>query len=168
MRNTSTWKAGPWFALRTMQGDGSDPVSWQGSWKAVEGRKMLAGGAWRSSTPGDRMNVRLKGSNAALVATVSPRGGRIRVIVDGVRGPVIDLRSDELRHRRIVWSSPLDGRQTHRISFVVLGRKGSEATDPTVQIDAVLFLRTPRSIPTAGPAKGPGASTIEPGDGVPS
>ncbi len=142
MRNTSTWKAGPWFALRTLQGDGSDPITWSGSWKAVEGRQLLAGRAWRSSTPRDRLDVRLKGTNAALVATVGPRGGRIRVLVNGVKGPVIDLRSEVVRHRRIVWSSPLRGRQSHDISVVVLGRRGSAATDVTVQIDAVLAIRT--------------------------
>ena len=142
MRNTSTWKAGPWFALRTLQGDGSDRIAWSGSWQAVEGRQLLGGRAWRTSTPRDRLDVRLKGTNAALVATVGPRGGRIRVMVNGVKGPVIDLRSEVVRHRRIVWSAPLWGRQSHDVSIVVLGRKGAEATGVTVQIDAVLAIRT--------------------------
>lgn len=129
-------------APRTLQGDGSDPITWNGSWKAIEGRTLLGSRAWRTSTPRDRLDIRLKGTSAALVATVSPWGGRIRVIVNGVKGPVIDLRSEVVRHRRIVWSAPLGGRQPHEISVVVRGRRGSEATDVTVQIDAVLAIRT--------------------------
>ena len=168
MRNTSNWKAGPWFALATLQGDGSDPIAWNGSWKAVEGRKLLGGRAWRTSTPRDRLDVRLKGTNAALAATVGPRGGRIRVIVDGVKGPVVDLWSEAIRHRRIVWSSQLWGRQSHDISVVVLGRRRSEATDLTVQIDAVLAIRTPKSVPTTGPVESPSAITVAPAEAMPS
>ena len=142
------WKAAPWFALRTLQGDGADRIARSGSWKAVEGRKLLAGLAWRSSTPRDRLTSRSQGTNAALVASVGPWGGRVRVIVDGVKGPVIDLRSPVVRHRRIVWSSHLSGTSASRISFVVLGRAR---------------LRRPRTRPSRSTPCWPSALSVMPG-----
>ena len=140
--NTSRWAAAPWFSLRTLQGDEPGRMSWRGAWKAVQGRKLLGARAWRSSTRGDRLDVRLDASatDAALVASVTPWAGRIRVFVDGDVGPIIDLRSPVVRHRLIVWSSRLRGRQPHDISFVVLGWRSPGNATPSVQLDAVLAM----------------------------
>ena len=166
-KNTSPWKAGPWFALHTLQGDASKRITWAGDWKPIEGRRLMAGRAWRSSTPRDRLDVRIKGTKAALVATEAPWGGRVRVIIDGVKGPVIDLRSPVVRHRRIVWSSHLWGNRPHEISFVVLGRNGSAGRNLAVQIDAVLAIHTPRSGQTTKPAPRGDARTTGLSEGSP-
>jgi hypothetical protein len=140
--NTSAWAAAPWFSLRTLQGDGPGRISWSGAWKPIQGRLLLDGHAWRSSTRGDRLDVRLSATatGVALVASVGPGAGRVRVIVDGVVGPVIDLRSPVVLHRLIVWSSHLRGHRPHDISFVVLGRTSSGAATSSAQLDAVLAI----------------------------
>ena len=153
--NTSTWAFGPWFSLRTLQGDRAGGIVWSGAWERVEGGEFSGGRAWRTSARGARVSARLNATDVALVASKGPQGGRIRVIVDGAKGPIIDLYSPVVRHRLVVWSSHLSGRRPHDLSFVVLRGTGPDAAAASVQIDAILAIGSQRlTISAPGPVPG--------------
>ena len=168
--NTSTWAFGPWFSLRTLQGDRSGGIVWSGAWERVEGSELSGGRAWHTSTRGDRVSARLNATDVALVASKGPQGGRIRVIVDGAKGPIIDLYSPVVRHRLVVWASHLSGPRPHDVSFVVLRGRGPGAADASVQIDAILAMgRQGLAISAAEPVPGAaaedaGLAQARPGD----
>jgi hypothetical protein len=74
-----------------------------------------------------RARVRIAGRSVAFVAPIGPRMGRARILVDGRRAAVVDLRSAKARQGQLVWARNwrLSGR--HRIVIV--------AVDPARRVD---------------------------------
>ena len=139
--NVSPWSNGSWFWLRTWQGDGADPeVSWSGTWHAASGSQYSDGKAWRSSAAGARARLSVSASDVALVATVGPDRGRVRVVIDGVLGPVVDLYAPALGYRRVAWAHALSP-GTHTIAFVVMSNANSASSGKLVELDAFLAMQ---------------------------
>lgn len=124
------------FRVRARDGDGD-----AGPWAVSDRRLALLmpspittlGGA-SAGLPEDgasRARVRIAGRSVAYVAPTGPSMGRARILVDGRRAAVVDLRSAEPRQGRLVWARNWDVPGRHRIVIVAL--------DPARRVDVSGF-----------------------------
>ena len=71
------------------------------------------------------------------MAPTGPGRGRARIIVDGKRVAVIDLRGGEHIQRRVVWAKSWTNSRRHTVRVLVLGTDGR----PRVDLDAFVVMR---------------------------
>ncbi|MBA2420560.1 MAG: fibronectin type III domain-containing protein [Thermoleophilaceae bacterium] len=88
-------------------------------WKRLE-----RSGAWgrrvtRSTRRGASARLRFRGSRLALIGRRLPRGGRLRVTIDG-RSRTVRLRGRP-RHRRVLFTSTRLRSEHHRVRLVAVG-----------------------------------------------
>jgi len=111
---------GPWSTATTVVPTGLHPAGgrYHGPWHVRPIRGAWQGRAIVSSTPGSRFTLRYSGGELAIVGERSPRGGRIRVILDG-HSRTIDLHSARTHARQLLFvRRPEFGR--HRLTIRVL------------------------------------------------
>ena len=86
---------------------------------------------------GARATFRFSGRSVAIVAPTGPGRGKARIILDGKRVAVIDLRGDDHSQRRLVWVRTWSTAGRHTLRVQSLGTHGR----PRVDLDAFLVLR---------------------------
>lgn len=138
---TSAGTAGAWVTTESRVPGGSDQTSprftWTGTWAQAANSANWGGSAKYSTTAGARVDYALDGYSAALVGTLGPTRGSVRIYVDGVWWRTISLYRATTAYRQVIWEItwPTSGKRT--ISFVVVGT----ANHPRVDIDGVLYLK---------------------------
>jgi hypothetical protein len=97
-------------------------------WKRLARKRAWGGHVLRSRRKGARVRVRFRGSAVALIGRKLPKGGRLRVSIDG-RARVVRLRGTP-RFRRVLFVSRRRAPGTHTLRLKALG--GGK-----VEIDAI-------------------------------
>ena len=142
------------FRVRAIDGAGN-----HGAWKhaaTVRGRLVQSGhvtltGHWQNRTQsgasgdtsrftvskGALATFRFVGRSVAIVASTGPGRGKARVVVDGKRVAVVDLRRRHGGQRRLVWVKAWSTPGHHTLRIHVLGTHGR----PRVDLDAFLVMR---------------------------
>lgn len=97
-------------------------------WKRLARKGAWGGHVLRSRAVGARARMRFEGTAVAVIGRKLPKGGRLRVSIDG-RSRVIRLRGTP-RFRRVLFTSKRRARGTHTVRLKALG--GGK-----VEIDAI-------------------------------
>ena len=141
--NRSAWMYGPRLKVRTW-GEGSRVTTATGGWTSVIAPTALGGERWRSVTNGAELTFSAPASRSVgLVAVTGPDRGRVRLIVDGVPGPVVDLYSRTRDQRRMVWSIRSTSAVTRTVTVEVLPGHHPASTGRSVELDAFLTIQAP-------------------------
>jgi hypothetical protein len=122
---SATGEQGPWTlaprvrarqAIQTETG-----ASYPGTWQRTIASPWLEGATrWtRDSEARVRFSVRALG--IAWVASMGPDRGRADVTIDGVTAATIDLRTDALRYRRVVWAQTWSSTDRHDVDIRAAG-----------------------------------------------
>lgn len=112
--------------------ESSDRVSLGGTWRRAAGPSLLGGGVTFTRGTG-RLEFDFSGTDVAWVATKTPMSGRAEVRIDGEVIDTVDLRSDSVDYRRVVFRWHGDAGD-HTLEIRALG-------DGRVDADAFLVLR---------------------------
>ena len=88
-----------------------------------------------SSTPGDRLVVKVTGRSVAWVTSKGPQRGVADVYVDHRKVATVDLFASTLSPSRSVWTSKLGRGAAHRITIV----NRSPKSRPAVGLDTILL-----------------------------
>ena len=98
------------------------------AWKRVRSERAWGGTVIRARRAGATARFRFRGTRVALIGRRLPRGGRLRVTLDG-RDRVLRLRGRS-RHRTVLWTSRALASGAHSLRVRSLGGR-------TVEFDAV-------------------------------
>lgn len=130
------WTAGRRLVPRLVQQSAS-AVRFAGTWTTVYASGYSGGSARSSSTAGASLTYSVAATSVALVASVGPTRGKVRVYVDGVATATVDLYAATSRARVVVWQRSWGLGTLRTVRFVVLGTSGR----PRVDIDALVVDR---------------------------
>jgi hypothetical protein len=133
---TGPWASGPMLDAAVVQ-QTERAFTWRGAWRTVRSDDLLGGSARTSSAEGASATAAVRGRAVALIATVGPGRGRVRVLVDGRRLATIDLGAAATTRRVVVWERAWTTVATRSIRFVVVGTGGR----PRVDLDALAVVR---------------------------
>ena len=132
--NHSVWKSAPIVRSRLIQ---SGHVRLTGHWR-TRAKSAASGGTSRSTASKDaRATFRFRGRSIAIVAATGPGRGKARIIIDGRRVAVVDLRRGRHSQRHLVWARAWSTSGRHTLRVEVLGTRGR----PRVDLDAFLVMR---------------------------
>jgi hypothetical protein len=131
--NHSGWKTAATVSGHLVQ---SGRVALKGPWRTLA-KPAASGGTSRFTvSTGARATFRFTGRSVAIVAPMGPGRGKARIIVDGKRVAVIDLRGSDHSQRRLVWARTWSTAGRHTLRVQPLGTHGR----PRVDLDAFLVL----------------------------
>jgi hypothetical protein len=132
----SEWATTPAYWI-SLVGDRSTLLTYRGTWQRNTSGPAIGGTLTTSRTRGASVTLRFTGRGVAVVAPTSSTRGKVSVYIDGVYRKTIDLRTNTLRHRRVVYALDFGVSGTHTIQLRNLGTSGR----PMVSLDAVVILR---------------------------
>ena len=101
-------------------------------WKSKKAGKAFGGSVLVANGITDSLRTSFRGKALAIVASVGPGRGHLRVRVDGGKWAAVPLRARKAGHRKIVWSRIVP-QGTHRVE--ISGLKGQTT------LDALLIVR---------------------------
>ena len=113
-------------------------LEWVGDWEHVEDEGAVLGSLRRSSQPGDRLRFRFLGTGLELVVCKDPRGGVLRVAIDGAEAAEVSLHSDTRSydvHIPLAVGLP-DG--VHQVEIAAQSERGTH-----VDVDGLIVRRMP-------------------------
>jgi len=129
----------PGFTVGVTQQKPSATLTYRGRWSRASG-SGFDGGAVRSARSAASATLRFTGISVALVSTLGPDCGKVRLLVDGIGVATVDLYSLAPVYRQIVFSMPL-APGPHTLTVKVLGTRNPASTGTRADIDAFLVLR---------------------------
>jgi len=129
----------PGFTVGVIQQKPSTTLTYRGRWSRASG-SGFDGGAVRSARSAASATLRFTGISVALVSTLGPDRGKVRLVVDGVWVTTVDLYSLARVYRQIVFSMPL-APGPHTLTVKVVGTRNPASTGTRADIDAFLVLR---------------------------
>lgn len=132
--NASAWKTGASLNGRIVQ---SQAATLTGPWRTLLKQAALGGTSRFTLRKGAQATLRFTGRAVAIVAPTGPGRGKARVIVDGKRVAVIDLRGTDHDQRLLVWSRTWKSGDRHTVRLEAMGTPGR----PRVDLDAFLVMR---------------------------
>ena len=103
-----------------------------GGWRKKAVAKAYGGSILLANEPTDSLRTTFEGKGIALVASIGPSRGQLRVRVDGGDWHDVDLNAKKGAHRKVVWSRRVDG-GTHTLEVRTKDGQGT--------LDALLILR---------------------------
>jgi len=118
--------------------DLSHRIRFSRGWKVLKRSGAWRRAATRSTRRGASATMRFSGTQALLISRKLPRGGRLRVTIDG-RSHTVSLRGRS-RFRRVVFRSPQLRPGAHRLRVRALGRA-------PVEVDALAVRPGPVAAP---------------------
>ena len=101
-------------------------------WKTKKARKAYGGSLLVTTGLTDSLRTSFQGKALAIVSSVGPKRGFLRVRVDDGTWTAVSLRAGKAGHRRIVWSRALTP-GTHKVE--ISGYRGLST------LDALLIIR---------------------------
>jgi hypothetical protein len=107
---------------------GRQPWRFSRGWKRLRAEQAWGRTVIRARRAGATARLRFRGTGVALIGRKLPRGGRLRVTLDG-RNRVLRVRGRS-GHRSVLWTSPPLESGTHSLRIRSLG-------GGTVELDAV-------------------------------
>jgi hypothetical protein len=134
--NVGAWKAGPTTSEIVRQ-DNSGYITYGSGWRLVSASGYSGGTVHDATAAGSSLSYTLDGRSVALVSTIGPGHGQVRVYVDGVYTATVDTVATTTADRRIVWTHRWASAGWHTVRLVVVGTSGR----PRVDLDAFVVLR---------------------------
>jgi len=117
-------------------------LQWEGTWEQVEDERAVLGSFRRSSQPGDVLSFRFAGTELELVVCKGPKGGLLRVTVDGGEPADVALQSETSEHDVCIpLAKGLPG-GVHRVEMATVGE-----TRTQVDIDGLIVRRRKLRMP---------------------
>ncbi len=104
--------------------DLSDRLSLSRQWRQLKRQGAYQRSVSRSRSKGARASLKFTGSRIALITRRLPKGGRVRVSVDG-KSKVISLRGKPA-FRKVLFSSRKLGKGQHRLKLTTLSSRPAE------------------------------------------
>jgi len=153
-------------AARLEQWDSGVPVarvelddprwSWKGGWKAHEEKNE--GSSWKvkeAGGAGDEASIRFEGTGVALAGTMSQRGGRADVWLDGGKAGEIEAWIPERTYDDDYWHVTGLARGTHTVRLVVRGDADPRSSGRRVLIERAIVYDTAARAPGRAKADKP-------------
>ncbi len=135
--NRSIWKYGPRFALDASQENDSS-AAYAKTWRAQMLADASGGGVRYATAKGAKATLSFTGTEVAWVAPKSKTRGKAAVYLDGARVATVDLFSQQILARQVVFSKTnLDPATPHTLEVRNLGTAGRSRVD----VDAFVVLR---------------------------
>jgi spore germination protein YaaH len=134
--NVGAWKAGATTSTLVRQ-DTSGYVGYSSGWHKASSTSFSGGAVHYATAAGASARSTFSGRSVAIVATVGPTRGQVKVYLDGGYVTTIDTYATTWTARQVVWSRTWSSAGTHAIRLVVVGTAGR----PRVDLDALLVLR---------------------------
>jgi len=132
--NSSAWNTSSSLSGHIIQSQSADLT---GPWRTLLKQAALGGTSRFTLRKGAEATLRFTGRAVAIVAPTGPGRGKARVIVDGKRVAVVDLRGGDHNQRLLVWSQTWKSGDRHTVRLEALGTPGR----PRVDLDAFLVMR---------------------------
>jgi hypothetical protein len=133
--NVGAWVAGPTFRAYLRQ-EARASISYGGSWQTATRAEFSGGAVRHASGAGASARYTFSGRAIAVVATVGPDRGDVRVYLDGVYVTTISTHASTLSYRRVVFTKTWTSAGTHTLRLVVVGTAGH----PRFDLDALAVL----------------------------
>src|SRR6185369_13425661 len=134
--NVGPWATGPTLTPRTIQ-QTSTTIRYRGTWTTRLSSAYSGGSVRSGSAAGASATSVWTGRSIALVSTMAPARGKVRIYVNGSLVATVDLRATSWRNRVIVWQKTWSTSAPRTITIVVAGTSGR----PRVDLDAIASLK---------------------------
>jgi alpha-tubulin suppressor-like RCC1 family protein/subtilisin family serine protease len=134
--NVGPWATGPTLTPRTIQ-QSSTTIRYRGTWTTRLSSAYSGGSVRSASAAGASATSVWTGRSIALVSTMAPARGKVRIYVNGSLVATVDLRATSWRNRVIVWQKTWSTSAPRTITIVVAGTSGR----PRVDLDAFASLK---------------------------
>jgi hypothetical protein len=112
-------------------------LEWEGHWEEVKDEQAVLGALRRSSEPGDILRFTFWGTELQLAVHQSPRGGLLRVAIDGEPPTEVALQRETHEYGALIPLAQGLRNGPHQVEMVTLGEPGTQ-----VDIDGLLVRRT--------------------------
>lgn len=130
------WFTGPSFKVRLKENP-TTSFGWSGGWKKAYPKESSGGSVGYATQPGAVATFSFTGREVALVGTLGPTRGQVRVWVDGVLLPdTYDMWAKTTMWRQVWFRHEFADAGPHTVAVEVVGTPGR----PRVDVDAGLFL----------------------------
>jgi len=134
--NVGAWHAGATTSTLVRQ-DTSTALLYSGGWHRAASSGYWGGSVHYATAAGASVRYPFTGRSVALLSTVGPNRGEVKVYLDGSYVTTVDLYAAALANRQVVWSRTWSSAGSHTLRLVVAGT----ADRPRVDVDALLVLR---------------------------
>jgi hypothetical protein len=118
--------------------DSSGSIGYSGTWSTVSDSSAIGGVYRRTSGSGAYAQLTFTGQSIAWVAPKNASGSQVKVYVDGVLYPTLDLYSSSPLGRQIINSYTWGSVGTHTLKFVNVATSGR----PYEYVDALIVMRS--------------------------
>ena len=133
--NVGGWTLGPTLSPALVQNGSA--ISFSSGWTKSESASFSGGSLRYHKTQGASATYTFTGRGIAFVTTRRPAGGKVKILIDGVKVAVIDTFSTSTTYRYIAFARAWSTSGQHTIKLVVKGTAGH----PRVDLDAVEVIR---------------------------
>ena len=132
----SNWLTGPVVTPRLTQ-ETSSAIAYSTGWTTTSSSVYCGGAVRRASVLGKAATYSFTGRGVALLSTIAPNRGKVKVYVDGIFVTTLDLGSASTVYRRVVWERTWATTGAHKVKVVVQGTLNR----PRFDADAFLTLK---------------------------
>ena len=134
--NTGVWVAGPTVMAGLVQ-QYQPGFTYRGAWTTNWSSRFSGGSARYSTVAGSSAAYVSTGHGIAVVTTLGPSRGKVKIYINNVYKGTIDLYRSTTRYRVVVWQSTWPSVATRTIKLVVVGTPGR----PRVDVDAFVVMK---------------------------
>jgi hypothetical protein len=132
----SAWQAGPRFSPKLVEST-STAFTWSSGWSKGYNSSASGGSMGYATRGGAIATFSFTGREVALVGTLGPTRGQVRIWIDGVRQDgVYDMWAKTTTWRAVWFRHEFADAGAHTIGVEVVGTSGR----PRVDVDAALYL----------------------------
>jgi spore germination protein YaaH len=133
--NVGAWVAGPTFRAYLRQ-EARASIAYGGTWRTATQAGSSGGAVRHATSAGASVRYTFSGRAIAVVSTLGPDRGDVRVYLDGTYVTTISTQASALSLRRVVFSKTWSTAGTHTLRLVVVGTAGH----PRFDLDALEVL----------------------------
>lgn len=130
------WVIGPVVTPRLTQ-ETSSSIAYSTGWSTSTASAYCGGATRYATVAGKTATYTFTGRGVALISTIAPYRGKVKVYVDGVFATTLELGSSSTVFRRVVWERTWASAGTHKVRLVVQGTAGR----PRIDADAFITLK---------------------------
>jgi subtilisin family serine protease/alpha-tubulin suppressor-like RCC1 family protein len=134
--NAGLWATGP-VLTRSFVQQNAMGVTFAGGWTTVTAMAYSGGSARYASAAGAAASYTFTGRSVALVTTLAPSRGRVRIYVNGTLVTTLDCSSAGTTYQVVAWQRTYSATVTRTVRLVVEGTAGR----PRVDLDAFAILK---------------------------
>ena len=134
--NTGTWAYSRTLSPRLVQ-QSSAAVRYGGRWTTSKATAYSGGTLKFTKAAGRSATYSFTGRSIALVTTLAPNRGKVRVYVNGSYVATVNLQSSTWQYRELAWQKTWSTTRTRTVKLVVVGTAGH----PRVDLDAFVVIK---------------------------